>query len=224
MAKYAAGYLSPIKNKLGNAVGRKWRNINVLAVYQPNVKNPRTGKQMATRNKLSLASHAGSMLRGAIRLGLKGITDGTRVFPRAKFVSLNVGAMPDTGLTIPYSSIVVAKGPVPIPDFQQADLSTPQTVKLEWSGDALSGVFPTSVVDAIKVYPIVLNVDFGASIVGRAAAFTEGTTRVTIPDAWNGTHVHVWGFSRYEGADNDEVGLTNGAASDSTYLGSGTIN
>ena len=224
MAKYAAGYLSPITNKLGNAVGRKWRNIDVLAVYQPNVKNPRTSKQMATRNKLSLASHAGSMLRGAIRLGLKGITDGTHMFPRAKFISLNVGAMPDTGLTIPYSSIVVAKGPVPIPDFVQADLSTPQTVKLEWSGNALDGVFPTSVVDEIKVYPVILNVDFGASIVGRAVAFADGTARVTVPDAWNGTHVHVWGFARYEGADNDEVGLTNGAASDSTYLGTGTIN
>ena len=223
MAKYAAGYLSPITNKLGNAVGRKWRNIDVLAVYQPNVKNPRTGKQMATRNRLSLASHAGSMLRGAIRLGLKGITDGTRMFPRAKFVSLNVGAMPDTGLTIPYNSIVVAKGPAPVADFGQATFTVPQTVKVNWSGAGLDGVFPSSVIENIKVYVTVLNVDFGVSIISPAVAFEDGEANVAVPNSWNGTHVHAWGFSRYEGEDSIETGLTNGAASDSTYLGTGTI-
>jgi len=224
MAKYAAGYLSPIKNKLGNAVGRKWRNIDVLAVYQPDVKNPRTTKQMATRNRLSLASHAGSMLRAAIRLGLKGITDGTSVFPRAKFVSLNVAQMPESGLTIPYAKIIVAKGSSPIADFGQVDLSTPQTAKVEWTIGGLDSIFPASVVENMKVYIVVLNVDLGVSLVSRPVAFDDGQARVTIPDAWNGMNVHVWGFTRYEGETNDEVNLKAGMASDSTYLGSGTVN
>lgn len=224
MAKYNAGYLSPIKNKLGNAVGRKWRNLDVLAVYQPNVHNPRTTAQMANRNKLSLASHAGSMLRAAIRLGLTGVTKNTRVFPRAKFVSLNVAEMPSTGLTIPYDHIVVAKGSTPMPVFGTIDLSTPQTARIEWDNTALDSIIPPSKLSNLKVYLVVLCTNLGVSIVSQATDFAEGNISASLPNGWNGLAVETWGFARYEGANDEELGLINSMASDSTYLGKGTVN
>lgn len=224
MAKYAAGYLSPIKNKLGNAVGRKWRNIDVLAVYQPNVRNPRTEAQMANRNKLALVSELGAMLRSTIRLGFKGVTDGTKTFPRAKFVSENIAVMPTTGTISTYSGIKVAMGSCPTPIFELADFTTPQTVKVEWDGTALNDVMPASVIENIKVVVVALNPDYGLSIQSRPTTFDRGSISLVVPDSWNGLNVKTWGFAYYDGTDNAEVGLSKGMASDSTYLGDGNIN
>lgn len=223
MAKYAAGYLSPIKNKLGNAVGRKWRNIDVLAVYQPNVKNPRTEAQMANRNKMALVSELGAQLRAAIRLGFKGVTDGTKTFPRAKFVSENIALMPTSGDIVTFSSVKVSQGSCPVPIFQLASFNTPQTVVFTWDGSALNGYLPDAVIANIKVVAVVLNRDYKQSLVSRPASFDRGNIAFTMPDAWNGLKVQTWGFAYYDGADNAEFGLTNKMASDSTFLGEGTI-
>ena len=49
MSKYYQGYLGAQQGKLGNAVGRRWKGRNVMAVYQPQIHDPRTTAQQIVR-------------------------------------------------------------------------------------------------------------------------------------------------------------------------------
>lgn len=89
MALYNAGYLSPIRKKLGNAVGRKWRTLNVLAVYQPNVSNPNTEAQQVQRNRFKRASQFAMRAAGVLSLGMADYCRGNVMPPRAAFMHIN---------------------------------------------------------------------------------------------------------------------------------------
>lgn len=55
MGKLGNGILGTVTNRVGNVVGSTWKGINTVRVYQPNVSNPKTTKQVAARTNMSNA-------------------------------------------------------------------------------------------------------------------------------------------------------------------------
>lgn len=217
MAIYNAGYLSPIRKKLGNAVGRKWRTLDVLAVYQPFVSNPNTSAQQMVRGRFAMAAKLAMAFARALELGFANICKGTKVPQRSMFIKKNWGTIhadSPSDITADYTEMVVAQGTLPEVLFGNASFSEPLQVAVTMSSTA--GIEGADSHD--KVYLLVYSPE------AQAAVFSDGrntradeSASVNVPAYWNGHRVHVWGFAVGAGTDN------MGVISNSRYLGSGTI-
>lgn len=217
MAIYNAGYLSPIRKKLGNAVGRKWRTLDVLAVYQPFVSNPNTEAQRTVRKHFSIIAKLAMVFSNAAELGFANICKGTKVPQRCMFIRKNydtVTMVDDQSGTIDYTSVVVAQGNLPECQFGSPTFTEPLQVDVAMTDT--TGV-PGADADDV-VYLVVYSPEAGAAIIsdGRNKRVNESIS-VNVPAYWNGHRVHVWGFAI--GGDTDNMGVI----SNSRYIGSGTI-
>lgn len=217
MAIYNAGYLSPIRKKLGNAVGRKWRTLDVLAVYQPFVSNPNTAAQQGVRTHFAQLAKFARYFAQAVEIGFLNICKGTKVPQRSMFIKKNWNAIemegPDIS-TINWEDIVVAEGALPKVSFGSPTFTEPLQVAVAMTSTA--GVPGSDPAD--KVYLMVYSTEAKAAVLsdGRNTRANESIS-VNVPSAWNGHRVRVWGFAVGAGIDNE------GIISDSSYLGDGTI-
>ena len=217
MAIYNAGYLSPIRKKLGNAVGRKWRNLDVLAVYQPFVSNPNTEAQQLVRTRFAAIASLSNKFKRALLLGYANICKGTKVPERSMFIKKNWdNVIADTpgAATCDYTELTIAEGPLPEVLFGNASFAEPLQVAVSMTDT--TGVDGADAHD--KVYLFVYSPEAGAGIVsdGRNTR-ADASASINVPAYWNGHRVHVYGFAIGAGIDN------KGMISNSRYLGSGTI-
>lgn len=228
MAKYDAGYLSPITNKLGNAVGRRWRGVPVLAVYNGNPRNPRTAAQSLQRAKLAFISGLCKQVLPAVKEGLTSYCKGSKVFPRAMFVKRNIGlvtgATPDN-LQIEYSEMILSDGAVYKPMAGTPSFDIPNQVSLSIQSvmqDQLPGVSEGDFQATIVVY----NKDAGEVVVRGGANMVVGgatTMDVDVPARWNGTRVYVYVFAVAATDKFAYYGMPKGACSPTCYAGAGMI-
>lgn len=216
MAIYFAGYLSPIRNKLGNAVGRKWRTLDVLSVYNGRPRNPRTAAQQAQRSKFGFIAGIARQFAAAAELGFKPLCDGTPIPQRSMFIKKNIESVDMTDPTTPTidtSSIVIAEGALPEADFGNPSFSDPLSVKVPMTDT--SDLPGASVQD--KVFIFVWDREANAGILSAPKEREAASIEVTVPTIWNGHRVYVYGFT--VGGN----GETKGMVSNSRFLGSGSI-
>lgn len=223
MAKYYAGYLSPFKNKLGNAVGRRWRNIDVLAVYQPNVKNPRTAKQVVQRNRLSFTSSLARTLNPVISVTLARVCAGTKSFPRARFVSLNIANTTTTGTIDQWQNVILSDGNMQNPFFAAAAVGSNNDVTLSWTETSLSEILSDADTDACKVSLVVLNPLKKQVIVSRPAAVSAENLRVVCPASWIGDTCQCYAYTQCLGEADLVEGIRIGEFSRNAYVGQVSI-
>ncbi len=216
MAIYFAGYLSPIRNKLGNAVGRKWRTLDVLAVYNGRPRNPRTTAQQTQRAKFGFIATMARAFSTAVKLGFKPICDGTPIPQRSMFIKKNIGIVDVTdpaAPTIEYSDIVCAEGGLPSASFGSASFADPLSVTVPLTDTTdVPGAGAND-----EVYAFVYNPAQKSGILSKAERRNQEEITVAVPAVWNGERVHVYGF--VVGASPETIGTV----SNSTYIGQGTI-
>lgn len=216
MGKINAGYLSPFRKKLGNAVGRKWRNLNVLSVYQPNVRNPKTNAQEIVRTRFGAASSIAMNIATALKLGFGVITKGTKIPPRSYFIKLNwnhIHASAPGSATIDYDELIIAKGGLTPFQFDTPSFDNPLTVSVAMTNN--SSIEGASANDL--AYILVYDPESGEGILSTGKERTEAQIAVNVPAYWNGHRVHVYGFGVGDATANPDKVAT------SRYLGSGTI-
>lgn len=217
MAIYFAGYLSPFRNKLGNAVGRKWRTLDVLAVYNGRPRNPRTEAQQINRTIFTAAASLARAFDGAIKIGLKPICDGTPIPERSMFIKKNHSAITcDTpgAATVAYADLIISEGSLPEAAFGSATFTDP--LKVNVSQTDTSDVDGALATDIVRLF--VYSPEAGTGVLGKADLRSVGTLECTVPAYMNGHRVHVWGFCY-----GDPAYANKGKVSNSLYLGTGTI-
>lgn len=217
MAIYFAGYLSPIRNKLGNAVGRKWRTLDVLSVYNGRPRNPRTTAQQLNRTKFGAAASIARAFDNALKIGFKPQCDGTAIPERSMFIKKNYNAFVcDTpgAATVEYSSLVLAEGNLPMASFGSARFTNPLAVDVDVTdSSSLPGALETD-----KIVLFVYSPEAGAGMLSTEKVRDDDAIAVNVPTQWNGHRVHVWGLT-YGAPNTDNAGKV----ANSSYLGSGTI-
>lgn len=216
MAIYFAGYLSPIRNKLGNAVGRKWRTLDVLSVYNGRPRNPRTNAQQLNRTRFGAIANLARSFNAAVKLGFKAICEGTPVPERSMFIKKNWGCVhadtPDQA-TFDYTEMVCAEGSLPEAGFGAASFADPLSVEVPLTDTtSAEGTDPRD-----KVYLFVYSPEATAGKLGDVKVRSDESIACNVPSTWVGHRVHAWGFAIGAGPDN------KGITSNSRYLGSGTI-
>ena len=225
MAIYDAGYLSPIKNKLGNAVGRRWRNLNVLAVYNGNPRNPRTTSQQNQRKRFSAVTELAAAFALASVKGLSKACEGQKVFPRALFIKKNFLAVTLDGggsVTVEYTKLVMSQGGCAEASFGVPAFDTPLTVEFTLAAGNCA-VYPAAVQRDIKVTTVVYCPEIGQAVVSDSVGISAASVAVEVPASWNGARVHVYAFTQYIGEDVNDWALQRNECSRSSYLGAGTI-
>lgn len=213
MAIYFAGYLSPIRNKLGNAVGRKWRTLDVLSVYNGRPRNPRTTAQQTQRAKFGFAATLARAFASAVDMGYKPMCDGTPIPQRSMFIKKNIGIVDATDIenpTIEWSDVVCAEGSLPGGSFGNISTADPLSVTVPMTDtSSVPGASQTDL-----VYIFVYNPDQNAGILSQGKDREVAEITVNVPSVWNGERVQVYGFA---------VNADNSRVSNSTYIGTSTI-
>ena len=223
MSTLVTAVLGNIQGKVGNVVGRKFRNEYVVAAYQPKVRNPRTTAQQLIRARLGALSQLSNSMASAINNGLRNAAKGSKWSPRNLFVKLNFEAVhaasPDS-VSIDYTDIVLSKGTVNNPHFGAPQFDNPLQVGMTCSLDGMPNGYQSYEVETFLYAP---DLRIGIKKQTRFQA-ASGLITVDVPASWNGTKVHVWCWTRFIGNTDVENALYEGAVSNSAYCGSGNIN
>lgn len=218
MAIYNAGYLSPIRKKLGNAVGRKWRNLDILAVYQPFVRNPRTEAQQLVRARFGGLAKTAMILFAAILKGFEGVCKGTKIPQRSMFIKKNwshIHAETPDSYTVDWEDLVVAQGGLALPAIGTLTAPSANTVKLALN-DAGQGD-PMVIDPADEVYMALANPGKNMGLISQAVLRAENEITMVVPSNWVGDRLHVYVFAVGGGTQD------MGKISNSVYGGSVTV-
>lgn len=218
MAIYNAGYLSPIRKKLGNAVGRKWRTLDVLAVYQPFVSNPNTIAQRNVRGKFGALAGLSMRFAIATETGFEAICKGTKVPQRSMFIRKNWDNLSGDyeGYTVAYDDLVLSEGSLSVPEYTGSlDFTSPLTVKqtlTSYTGDSTPFIDKDD-----EVYMAVYSPEAQMCWINKTKR-SDARIDVEVPALANGHRVHCYLFGVGVKGMPDE-----GKVSDTVYLGTGTI-
>lgn len=222
MSKNAKGLLGEQFGKVGPVVGRRYRNENVYSAYQPNVKNPRTEKQVRQRNRFTYLSELSHQMACGARFGFQNAVKGTNLSPRNLFQKSNfpmITATDSGSVSADFTGFVVARGQLDNvqPDMPQFD--TPEKVIVAFSNPGA----PCHRTAGDKVYCYIFCPDAKQGLLSEPVEVSADEIGVPVPAYWNGLKVHVWIFTRNDGDDVPSLGISYGDCSDSIYCGSGTI-
>lgn len=121
------------QNKLGNMVLYTRGGTQYGRVYVPNPRNPRTAAQIQARAMLREMSKTASQLACLVKRGFSPYANG-RTTAQNKFIELNRGAFTydeNAGtISVTYSDLIVAKGPVAEVSFGTPNFTDPKTIKI----------------------------------------------------------------------------------------------
>lgn len=218
MAIITANNLGRLKKKSGPNVFRKWRNVQVMGVYNSEVHNPNTDAQKVVRIAFSTAARIAKAFSSAIMLGFESVCKGTKVPQRSYFVKENWSHFhgdPTGSATVDYEDLVISKGDLPEIQFGNATFNNPLEVDIPINDNA--SVIGSHANDTAFVF--VYSPEAGVGILSSSKKRSDPSVAINVPTYWNGHRVHVYGFGK--GADANTINA--GDYSDSRYLGSGTI-
>lgn len=218
MAIITANNLGRLKKKSGPNVFRKWRNLQVMGVYNSEVRNPNTSAQKEVRACFAAAARLAGVFSMAIMAGFENICKGTKIPQRGYFVKLNWSKFHSNAqgvVTIDYEDLVVSKGDLPQIQFGNAAFDNPLEVDVPISDTA-------SVIGSHRddiAYVFVYSPEANEGILSDTCKRVDEEVNIHVPAYWNGHRVHVYGFGK--GADANTI--NPGDLSNSIYLGTGTI-
>lgn len=218
MAIITANNLGRLKKKSGPNVFRKWRNLQVMGVYNSEVRNPNTDGQKVVRSAFAAAARLAAQYSAAIMLGFENVCKGTKTPQRGYFVKLNwvyFHGDASGSVTIDYEDLVVSKGDLPQIQFGNATFENPLQVDVPINDSA-------SVVGSHRddiAYIFVYSPEANAGVLSDTGKRVDEDVTIHVPAYWNGHRVHVYGFAK--GAEANTINPND--FSDSRYLGSGTI-
>lgn len=218
MAIITANNLGRLKKKSGPNVFRKWRNLQVMGVYNSEVRNPNTTAQRLVRLSFGSAARIAAAFSMAIMVGFENVCKSTKVPQRGFFVKENWGCFNSDisgSVTVDYEDLVISRGNLPQILFGNATFENPLEVDVAITSNAAD---PGCSADDIA-YVFVYSPEAGAGVLSNSKKRGDVSVAINVPASWNGHRVHVYGFAK--GADTNDINAGN--LSDSMYLGAGTI-
>lgn len=218
MAIITGNNLGRLKKKSGPNVFRKWRNLQVMGVYNSEVRNPNTDAQKVVRIAFSAAARIAAAFSSAIMIGFENICKGSKVPQRGYFVKENWSCFHGDisgSSTVDYEDLVVSQGDLPEIQFGNATFENPLEVDVPITDNA--SVIGTHANDIVFVF--VYSPEAGVGILSSNKKRSDPSVAINVPAYWNGHRVHVYGFGKGAAANT----INPGDLSNSRYLGSGTI-
>lgn len=219
MAKLRGNLFGNFQGKLGLAYGRMVHGVN-LGANMPTKRDKGYNYTSAEKDRqfrFKTLAQLASAFQSANDLGLKAKAKqiGPLVSPFDAFMNINSPAVNVVGgeAEVDFGSLVCSMGKMPAVAFGNASFAEPGRVSVSFATAADQP--GTDALD--KVYCLIYQPDTNQAILAPGVPRTTGEVSVRVPGAWTGMTVHVYGFAIGEGNDN------KGVASDSSYIGTGSI-
>ena len=230
MAKQRFGINDGYRGTVGTVIGYMWRGQWCLRARPRFVHNPRTAKQRAARGLFALVSKMASRMCPVLRKGLRAEALKLHRTECNHFMSLNAECftLTDGQLAVDYERLAVAEGPV-APVGWTAGVSSASAATMPAGSrrskreEADEGVCITIPFERNPLHLLTNNDDevylyawcpeAGEGLLSAPAYRRSRQVEIALPERWEGMEVHLYGF----------VTDYAGRASNSTYLGCGTM-
>lgn len=215
MAKFKRGILGGFQGKVGTVIGSRWKNVNVMRAMPEHVRDARSEKQLAQREKFRLVSSFLKLTRPFIRVGFE-ISSSANYSSNNRALSYNLryattGEYPEPGITLDFTSVRVAEGS--LEGALNATVQNGGSGALDISWEDNSGQANAQGNDTVML--LAYSEQHSQAVMDTEAAIREdGAATLDLPNAINddsGATLHVW------------IAFRNGdgeRSSNSTYLGS----
>ena len=211
MGTIKQGILGGFSGKVGTVVGSSWKGISYMRGQAQSVKNPRTAKQMAQRDKFSLALSFIRPIQSFIQVGFKTYAQKQSEFNAAmSYTMKNVIKGTYPSFSIDYTKAMVARGSLALPmEVQKQNVSG--QISVSWADN--SGTANALDTDFAMLLAYNANKQEAVYDMHTACRGDEGVG-VSYPADWSGDTVHIYlAFVSEDGT----------LVSDSEYVGSETI-
>lgn len=212
MGKYRNGILGSFTGKVGNVVGSTWNGISYMRAIPSNVKDPKTPKQLAQRQRFGLVTSFLRKFKPVVTLGFK--SGAGNMSPLNRATSFNIrnavgGEYPDQQIVL--DQLVLARGDLTRADEPQASASDPGEITFTWVDNSGEG----SALPDDKVVITIFNPERNTVFYRLDSAIREEETlTLSLPNSWHGDTVDTYLFV----ASSDDKLI-----SDSEYTGQVTI-
>ena len=211
MGNIKQGILGGFSGKVGTVIGSSWKGITYMRAIAPNVKDARTAKQLAQREKFVLTLGFLRPLQSFVRVGFKMYATRQTAFNAAMSYTLKnciKGVSPN--FSIDFAKVMVSRGSLVLP-LNIHRLNNDGEIAISWSDNSGVG----NALDTDFAMPLAYNTDKHEVVYDMVSACRgdEGVS-LNYPSNWSGDTVHVYlGFVSENGS----------LVSDSVYLGEAVI-
>lgn len=226
MGKMKMGILSAFKGKIGTVVGQRWRGaVMFQRAYTDDVRQPNTQAQIIRKAIFKAMIELSKGFYPAHVIGMREISIRKPTMTTDnEFFRVNKEMVTASGIesvSVDFTGLMVAEGPVPGVHFYAPQFDTPLQVDVDF--DDNMEVARTHEDD--EVYIVVYCPDARMCVISAPAKRSDGSTSVKVPSFWNGMKVHVYGFVRSCGKplEGGYRAFNPYQCSDSAYLGTGNI-
>ena len=211
MGNIKQGILGGFSGKVGTVIGSSWKGITYMRAIAPNVKDARTAKQLAQREKFVLTLGFLRSLQSFVRVGFKMYATRQTAFNAAMSYTLKnciKGVSPN--FSIDFAKVMVSRGSLVLP-LNIHRLNNDGEIAISWSDNSGVG----NALDTDFAMPLAYNADKCEAVYDMVSSCRgdEGVS-LNYPSNWSGDTVHVYlGFVSENGS----------LVSDSVYLGEAVI-
>ncbi len=192
MAKQRFGINDGYRGSVGTVIGYLWRGKWCLRARPRQVRNPRTAAQQLNRLLFKEAVQLAGRMKEVLRKGmndsaLRQHLTACNLFFKNNRPCFTAGA--DGHLAVDWEALSVSDGALPAPLFGEPDAAAPLVIPFEpcAPGSRASG--------ADEVYVWAWCPAAGEGLLSPAARRNSGHVTLTLPDAWQGKEVHLYGFA-----------------------------
>lgn len=208
MGKIKQGILGPFSGKVGNVVGATNNGVHYMRIIPANVRDPKTTKQLAQRQRFGLMTSTLKIFRPVINIGFRKKTGNTRPSNRALSYNLKnaiSGDYPDQEIDFP--AFKIARGDLTTAPDLTAVSENPGEITFNWTDNSGIGSAQTDDLLTIACYDSEESHLFYRI---EAALREDETVGIALPQTLAGQEVHAFAF--FAAADNEDV-------TDSLYMG-----
>ena len=211
MGTIKQGILGGFSGKVGTVVGSSWKGISYMRGQAQSIKNPRTAKQIAHRDKFALALSFIRPIQSFIKVGFKTYATHQSAFNAAMSYTLRnaiKGSYPN--FSIDYTQAMVSRGSLAKP-LNIQKLNNEGEIAVSWQDN--SGTANALDTDFAMLLAYNDNKQEAVYDMNSTCRGDEGTS-LQYPSDWAGDTVHIYlAFVSEDGT----------LVSDSEYVGSETI-
>lgn len=207
MARLTEGILGPFSGKVGTVVGYRWRGVPCVRGYVRQINYPNTAQQQVEREWFVAMVRFAAKARQALLLGFGEQARGAQMTEGNWFVRRNKQnfSTVDGAVKVDYASLTLAAGAAAPVSFHAPQFGEDGVLSVDFEKNTMfARASPED-----KVYLYAYCPDTEAGMLMAPVARRTKRVRVSLPDAWRGREVHVWGF----------VVDREGRASASAYVG-----
>lgn len=208
MAKSEDGFFGKLSGKIGNVVVSSWKGIPYIK-SKPSGNTSNTKAQQNQRNKFKLVIDFVNAVKPVINAGFKWNTERmTEMNSATSYIMKNALKGKHPELEIDYSSVLVTRGDLPVPQDAAVSRKEEGRLRFSWTFDSELGIQRgNDYVLALAYHP---NRERGVWIADGSVLRKEEQLELSLPDEWDATKVEPYlAFAAADGSD----------ASDSVYLG-----